>query len=150
MITRPLDLSSKLRPPPRSLDALFFVNGLLIAGFFMLFGSRFVLAPGLGIGFRLPEASQAVEGAARTMVVISIPRPDMVLVPDGNLNYSQLMGWLQQRSKEEKGFSLLVRADRRVPLEDISRIAEMASQAGFTGGVQMAMEPLREGEAGVR
>lgn len=49
MITRPLDLASRLRPPPRGLDWLFVMNVALVALFFSLFGSRFVLAPGLGL-----------------------------------------------------------------------------------------------------
>jgi biopolymer transport protein ExbD len=141
MITHPLDLAARLRPPPRSNDALFFVNGGLILVFFALFGSRFVLAPGLGVGFRLPEMAGA--GAAPTRVVISLPRSDMVLVDDGMLNYAQLRGWLEKRAHSEKGLALLVRADRRVPLEDLGIIAEMAVNAGFTGGVQWAMEPGR-------
>jgi biopolymer transport protein ExbD len=138
MITHPLDLASKLRPPPRSFDALFFVNGGLIVLFFVLFGSRFVLAPGLGVGFRLPE--MAGVGASPTAVVISLPRSDQVLVDDGMLDYAQLRGWLEKRAHHEKGLALLVRADRRVPLEDLEIIAEMAAEAGFTGGVQWAME----------
>ena len=62
MITHPLDLASRLRPPPRNHDVLFFLNGALIMMFFVLFGSRFVLAPGLGVDFRLPEMARA--GAA--------------------------------------------------------------------------------------
>ena len=50
MITRPLDLASKLRPEPRNFDWLFFVNAGLLVLFFVLFGSRFVLAPGEGQG----------------------------------------------------------------------------------------------------
>jgi hypothetical protein len=132
MITHPLDLAARLRPPPRNYDALFFVNGGLILVFFALFGSRFVLAP------RLPEMAGA--GAAPTRVVISLPRSDMVLVDDGMLNYAQLRGWLEKRAHSEKGLALLVRADRQVPLEDLGIIAEMAASAGFTGGVQWAME----------
>jgi biopolymer transport protein ExbD len=141
MITHPLDLAARLRPPPRSNDALFFVNGGLILVFFALFGSRFVLAPGLGVGFRLPEMAGA--GAAPTRVVISLPRSDMVLVDEGMLNYAQLRGWLEKRARSEKGLALLVRADRQVPLEDLGIIAEMAAKAGFTGGVQWAMESGR-------
>ena len=48
MITRPLELSSRLRPEPRTFDWVFYVNGGLIVLFFSLFGSQFVLAPGLG------------------------------------------------------------------------------------------------------
>jgi biopolymer transport protein ExbD len=144
MITHPLDLAAQLRPPPRSFDLVFLVNGALIVLFFLLFGSRFVLAPGLGI--RLPEMPGAREGAAAATVVISLQRSDVVFVEDGMLNYSQLRGWLQKRARHEKGLTLLVRADRRVPLEDMGVIAEMAGQAGFTGGVQWAMEPTAGGE----
>jgi biopolymer transport protein ExbD len=141
MITHPLDLAARLRPPPRSFDVVFLVDGALIVFFFLLFGSRFVLAPGLGVDFKLPEMPGAVEGAAAAPVVISLPRSDMVLVDDGMLNSAQLRGWLEKRARHEKGLRLLVRADRRVPLEDMGVIAEMAGRAGFTGGVQWAMEP---------
>ena len=59
------------------------------------------------------------------------------------LDYTQLRGWLEQRARREKGLALLVKADRHVRLEDLSIIAEMAAEAGFTGGVQWAMEPGR-------
>ena len=147
MITRPLDLASRLRPPPRNFDAVFLINGGLIVLFFFLFGSRFVLAPGLGLNFRLPEMAGAVTAAAPATVVISVPRSDMVLVEDGMLNYAQLRVWLRQRAQGEKGLALLVRADRSVPLQDIGAISEMAVQAGFTGGVQVAMEAPRRGAA---
>jgi biopolymer transport protein ExbD len=140
MITHPLDLASRLRPPPRNFDALFLVNGALLVLFFFLFGSRFVLAPGLGVNFRLPEMAGAVDGAARATVVISVPSSNMVLVEDGMLNYAQLGGWLKKRARDEKGLALLVRANRSVPLEDVGAISAMAAQAGFTGGVQLAME----------
>ncbi|HUL53675.1 MAG TPA: biopolymer transporter ExbD [Opitutaceae bacterium] len=140
MITRPLDLAARLRPPPRSFDLLFLVNGALIVLFFLLFGSRFVLAPGLGVKFRLPEMAGAVEGAAAATVVISVPRSNMVLVEDGMYNYAQLRSWLQKRAHREKGLVLLVRADRSVPSEDMGIIADMAVQAGFVG-VQWAMDP---------
>jgi biopolymer transport protein ExbD len=143
MITHPLDLAARLQPPPRNFDGLFLVNGALIMLFFVLFGSRFVLAPGLGVDFRLPEMAGADAGAAQTAVVISLRHSDMVLVDDGMLDYTQLRGWLEQRARREKGLALLVKADRHVRLEDLSIIAEMAAEAGFTGGVQWAMEPGR-------
>ena len=59
MITRPLDLAAKLRPEPRRFDALFYVNVGVLALFFLVFGSRFVLAPGLGLDFKLPEMPAA-------------------------------------------------------------------------------------------
>jgi biopolymer transport protein ExbD len=149
MITHPLDLAARLRPPPRNFDGLFLVNGGLLVLFFLLCGSRFVLAPGLGVTFALPEMPGAIAGSARATVVISVPRSDMVLVDEGMLNYPQLRAWLQKRVGQEKGLVLLVRADRRVPSEDMGIVAQMAMQAGFAG-VQWAMEPVRAGESGDR
>ncbi len=147
MITHPLDLASRLRPPPRSFDGLFLVNAALLVLFFLLFGSRFVLAPGLGVSFALPEMPGALAGSARATVVISVPRSDVVLVDEGMLSYQQLRGWLEKRAGREKGLVLLVRADRRVPSEDLGVVAQMAMQAGFAG-VQWAIEPARRGETG--
>ena len=64
MITRPLDLASRLRPPPRNFDAWFYVNAGLLVLFFYWFGSRFILAPGLGVNFQLPRIAGARAGAA--------------------------------------------------------------------------------------
>src|SRR5207248_1917121 len=65
MITRPLDLAAKLRPEPRNFDFLFLVNGGLLVLFFLLFESRFVLAPGLGLDLHLPEVPGARSGAVQ-------------------------------------------------------------------------------------
>ncbi|HEY8931687.1 MAG TPA: hypothetical protein VIM44_00065, partial [Rariglobus sp.] len=72
MITRPLNLSARLRPPPRGFEFLFYVNGGLIALFFVLFGSRFVLSPGLGLDFSVPSMPEAMTGAVSTDVVVAI------------------------------------------------------------------------------
>ena len=99
MITRPLDLASKMRPEPRSYDALFWVNVTVLVLFFSLLGSRFVLSPGLRVDFTLPEMRGADAGAARTTHVISVARPGLIFTDDGALNMDQLLGWLDQRSK---------------------------------------------------
>ena len=109
-----------------------------------------MLAPGLGVDFQLPEMPGADAGAAPTQVVISLQRSDMVLVEDGMLDYAQLRGWLEKRARSEKGLALLVRADRRVPLEDMGDHRGDGGRAGFTGGVQWAMEPAAGGAAGGR
>ena len=65
MIARPLDLASRLRPPPQGMGSLHYVNVGLLCLFFSLFGSRFVLAPGLGLDFQLPQLAGAQAGAAQ-------------------------------------------------------------------------------------
>jgi len=94
MITRPLDLSSRLRAVPRSFDALFWVNVGALVLFFGLFGSRFVLAPGLGVDFYLPELGGAKGGSVRTTHVISMVRSGLIFTDDGALPLEQIGGWL--------------------------------------------------------
>ena len=131
MITRPLDLASKLRPEPRSFDFLFYVNGGLIVIFFSLFGSRFVLAPGLGVDFQIPKMSGALAGAAATDRFISV-LPSGQIFADGLLNMSQLREWLKVEAKKLRQPSLLVRASADVPFSQLTEIVSAAHAAGFT------------------
>jgi biopolymer transport protein ExbD len=148
MITRPLDLASKLRPPPRNFDFVFLVNGGLIVMFFLLFGSRFVLAPGLGVDFIMPEMPGAVAGAARTTHVVSVIRPGLIFVDDGAINFEQLKDWLKVQAKTTPQPSLLVRASAsQVPVTDLTDIASAAQAAGFVRVVVGALEPESPGRA---
>lgn len=140
MITRPLDLASKLRPERRNFDVLFFVNLGSIVLFFSLFGSRFVLAPGLGVDFRMPEMRGALAGAAPTQRVISV-LPSGQIFADGLLNMAQLRGWLTVEARKLKEPALLVRASAGVPLSQLAEIVDAATEAGFTRVVVGAEEP---------
>jgi biopolymer transport protein ExbD len=143
MITRPLDLASRPRRMPRNFDAFYFINAGLLVLFFFLFGSRFVLAPGLGVrlkgGFALPTMKGAQASAVATNVFISVPRSGVALVDEGVITYTQLGGWLQARAKEHKAPVLLIRADGSVPMQDIADIEARATAAGFIY-VQVAFE----------
>jgi biopolymer transport protein ExbD len=140
MITRPLDLASKLHGPPPSFDWLFYVNAGLIVFFFTLFGSRFVLSPGLGVDFELPAVPTGAADARVTTHVISVVNAGQIFVPDGLRNVEQLQDWLTQQAKAEKHPALLVRASAVVPAAILSRILGMAHQAGFT--VTLAAEEV--------
>jgi biopolymer transport protein ExbD len=149
VITRPLDLASRPRRTPRNFDAFYFINAGLIVLFFLLFGSRFVLAPGLGVrlkgGFTLPTMEGAQAHAVATNVFISVPRSGVALVDEGMINYTELGSWLQARAKEHKTPALLIRADRRVPVQDLADIEALAAAAGFAY-VQLAFEESTEGK----
>ncbi|HTB81885.1 MAG TPA: biopolymer transporter ExbD [Opitutaceae bacterium] len=143
MITRPLDLAVRVRRPPQSFGAFYFINGALIVFFFFLFGSRFVLAPGLGVGltggFVLPTMEGSKAGATTTDVVISVPRPGVALVDEGMMSFDRLGDWLHARAQEHKAPVLLIRADQGVPMQDIAHLAAMAKAAGFVY-VQLAFD----------
>lgn len=149
MITRPLDLAARLRREPRNSDFLFFVNGGLLVLFFSLFGSRFVLAPGLGVDFRLPEMAGARAGAATTERVISVLPSGQIFAANGLLNLAQLREWLRTEAAKLKEPSLLVRASAGVPLAQLAEIVSAAQEAGFTRIVVGAEEPAG-GETGGR
>lgn len=141
MITRPLNLSSRLKPPPRGFEFLFFVNAGLIALFFVLFGSRFVLSPGLGLDFNVPGVVTAVPGAVATDVVVAVKGADMAFVEGAKVNFAGLKQYLAERAKDRVGLRLLVQADATLPARELAEIYDMARAAGFAS-VQIAAEPV--------
>lgn len=152
MITRPLDLASRLRPAPRAMDGAFYANVVLLGLFFAFFGSRFVLAPGLELersAFDLPRSSGAVAGAVSTTAVISVLGPGMIFTSQGRMSYDELARWLptQVARGGEAEARLLVRADSRVAAQELMRLADLARNAGFSS-VQLALEPVVEASFG--
>lgn len=139
MITRPLDLASKLRPEPRNCDALFLVNGGLLVLFFMLFGSRFVLAPGLGVDFKLPEMPGALANAMATTSTISVKNSGQIFA-DGLLTMAQLRDWLKMEVRKTKQPALLVRMSAGVPVSVQNEIVAAAREAGFGPNIVLAAE----------
>lgn len=140
MITRPLNLSSRLKPAPRGFEAVFYVNAGLIALFFVLFGSRFVLSPGLGVDFDVPVMPAARAGAVATDVVVAIKGPDMAFVEGAKVTFGGLRQYLFERAQGRPGLRLLVQADAGLTTRDLTEVYEMARAAGFVS-VQIAGEP---------
>jgi biopolymer transport protein ExbD len=145
MITRPLDLASKLSPPPRSFDVFFYVNVGLLALFFSVFGSRFVLAPGLGVEFQLPRMAGAEAGARQTTHVISVLPSGQIFAGDGLMNLPQLREWLKTQAGTVPHPVLLVRASAGVTGASLTEITSAARGAGF--GVVLAVEDPETGAA---
>jgi biopolymer transport protein ExbD len=131
MLTRPLDLSSKLRPPPRSFEWLFLVNAGLLVLFFSLFGSKFVLAPGMGVNFRLPTVAGADASARPVTHVISVINSGQVFTNDGLRKVSELRDWLKLQAAKTESPSLLVQADVNVTTAVLADVASAARSAGF-------------------
>lgn len=146
MITRPLELASRLRPEPRNFDALFFVNAGLIVLFFDLFGSRFVLSPGLKVQFEVAPMAGAQQGASLTTYRINVVSADLILIDDGTTNIRQLPAWLKKKATDAAAMklrqpSLLVLSGPTVPVADLAQIASQAREAGFGSVVWGAQEP---------
>lgn len=140
MITRPLDLASRLRPSQHGYEFVFYVNAGLIALFFVLFGSRFVLSPGLGLDFSLPVMPAALAGAVSTDVVVSIKGENLAFVAGAKVDFTGLRSYLNERAKGAAALRLLVQADAALTMRDLTEIYDMAREAGFAS-VQIAAEP---------
>jgi biopolymer transport protein ExbD len=147
MITQPLELQSRLSPPPRDLDFIAWVNVAVIVLFFGLLGSRFVLAPGLAIGvgsdstLELPQISGATEGAGPASVVVSYRRDDVILFEGGMYNLKDLRKHMESYAKLHPGAVMLVRSDRQVSVQAILDLCEMARSVGFANVLLAAEQP---------
>lgn len=146
MVTRPLDLLSRVRKPTAGPDWLYFVNAGLIVLFFVLFGSRFVISPGIVVSnqsrhgpYTLPVVPQAVQLGSATSVVISVAGPDLVFTEDGKYTFAEIRQWLANKGRQQPGARLLLRTDAGLLLGDFTEIVSAADDAGFV--VLLAAEP---------
>ncbi len=140
MITRPLDLASRLRPEPRNFDWLFFVNGGLIVLFFQIFGSRFVLAPGVSV---LPAIAGATASARATTHQISVVSASQIFAGDGWRDLSQLDDWMRMQPRISAEPVLLVQVNLGVDFDVVARIVSMAKAAGFDVQIAAVEPPKR-------
>ena len=142
MIARPLDLSSRLRPARTGTGSLHYVNVALLGLFFSVFGSRFVLAPGLGVDFQLPTLPGARLGAAPAeRTIINVLRSGQIFTEDGLVDIGQLRGWLKARIGRGPRPTLLIRASTGVTLAELVEIQGAARDAGYAQVLWGAQEP---------
>ena len=146
MITRPLDLESRMSPPPRDFNAVAWVNVGLIVLFFSLLGSRFVLATGVLVGvgeagvIELPSVNPASASTAATSVVVSYRRDNVILFEGGMYSLAELRKHMAAYTKDNPGSVMLVRADKQVSNQALADLFAMAGAVGFKN-VLLAAEP---------
>jgi biopolymer transport protein ExbD len=138
MITRPLDLVSRLSPPPRDFDFIAWTNVGVIVLFFALFGSEFVLAPGLPVGVggagaavELPTMGTASASPGAASVVVSYRRDNVILFEGGMYSLVDLRRRMAEYTAKHPGAILLVRADRQVSVQAFLDLCEVAKSVGF-------------------
>ena len=147
MITRPFDLVSRLSPPPRELNAVAWVNVGVIALFFGLLGSRFVLAPGMPVGVGdpgtivLPAAGAVSANTGAASVVVSYRRDNVILFEGGMYSLPELQKHMEVYVRRHPGAVMLVRADRQVSMQAFLDLCAMARTVGFSN-VLVAAETL--------
>ncbi|SDR78448.1 biopolymer transporter ExbD [Opitutus sp. GAS368] len=145
MITRPLDLESRMSPPPRDLNFVAWVNVGMIVLFFSLLGSRFVLAPGIVIGVGTDGAAVPVQpavGAGATYVVVSYQRDNVVMFEDGIYSMTELRKQMEAYIKKHPGAVMQVNADRQVSWQSILDLCTMAKAVGFAYIVVPTESPI--------
>ena len=145
MITRPLELQSRLSAPPRDLDFFAWVSVGAIALLFGLLGSKFVLAPGVPVGVEnnsldLPQVPGAAEGVGQASVVVSYRRDNVLLFEGGMYSLPELRKQMGGYVRTHPGAVLLVRADRQVSMQAFLDLCDMARKEGFAS-VLVAAEP---------
>lgn len=146
MITRPLDLESRMSPPPRDFNAVAWVNVGLIVLFFTLLGSRFVLATGVLVGvgeagaIELPSVNPASASTAATSVVVSYRRDNVILFEGGMYSLAELRKHMEAYTRSNPGSVMLVRADKQVSNQALADLFAMAGAVGFKN-VLLAAEP---------
>jgi biopolymer transport protein ExbD len=151
MITRPLELESRLSPPPRDLDFFAWVNVAVITLFFSLLGSRFVLAPGVAIGvgdggvLAPPTVGPSSVESSRASVVVSVRRDNVVLFEGGVYSLPDLRKQMTDYTKNHSGAVLLVRADRQVSVQALLDLCDMAKSVGFANVFLAGESPVAEG-----
>jgi len=138
MITRPLDLAARLQPEPRNFDAFFFVNVGLVALFFTVAGSRFVVSPGID----LPVMPGGPVNGIRATTVLTVRASGQLLTDGGLLPDTQLKLWLEAEAKAGPRPVLLIEADRRAATGEITRIQGLARRAGFSQVLLAIDEPV--------
>lgn len=134
MITRPFDLEARMSPPPRDLNFFAWVNVGVIALFFSLLGSRFILAPGLLIGVATDGTSapaQTAVSAGAAYVVVSYQRDNVILFEDGIYSVVELRKQMEAYIKKHPGAVMQVNADRQVSWQAILDLCTMAKAVGF-------------------
>ena len=147
MITRPLELASKLSARPRDFDVMFWVNAAVVMLFFSLLGSKFVLASGeLVQVMELPKNSSPTQSAAS--VVVSYQRDNMVLFEGGIFPLDDLRPRMEQYVKEHPGAVMLVRYDKAVSMQGFMDLCDLARKAGFAN-VLVATEAKKTEESGL-
>ncbi len=154
MIARPLDLASRLAPPPRRLEYVFFLNVGLVAVMFGLFGSRFLVSPGLSGSF-LPAAPGARDRAAPATAFVSVRASGQIFTNDGLKTLEQLRPWLEsQHASSGAAFAtkgvpaqLEILADAGLPTGLLAQIVSAASAAGYASTVIAARDASPGGAA---
>lgn len=147
MIAGPLELSSRLAPPPRDLDVFFWLNAGVVVLFFALLGSPFIVAPGVAVqvgrsaALDLPEAVHQQLGTVS--VVVSYRRDDMILFEGGNYTLEKFRPVLEREARRAPRTTMSVWIDKQVTMQGLMALSDLAREVGVVN-LFILVEPAEE------
>lgn len=150
MITAPLNLESRLRKAPRNFDALFYVNLGVLLLMFSLFGSRFVMLPGVNVV--LPQLTNQSWPEQTGSLRVLIQHDGQIAFEGGFCSLEVFRERLREKIAARRGqISLLVQADQMVPYHRVFELSAVALELDVP--VSWAAEsagPLAEPKSALR
>lgn len=124
-----------------------FLDLCVIGMFFVLFSSKFVMAPGLTLALPEVESSRVAVSAIDEVITVSeVKGEEMIFFKDRVLNLESLGKFFESRGEAPEGTTLLVKADMAVSMRTLSLLSELAIEAGYSR-VQLATEEKRRPES---
>lgn len=139
-----VNLSARIKKADPSIESAALFNVLLIALMFTLLGSRFIVAPGVSLGF-LEDAPGKLSGVvADGDIDVLSARGDDMIVFDGKIYSLKNFGEMLERNpRKNSNATLLIKADKNVDAQTILKICQMAKSGGFAR-VHLAANPYSD------
>ena len=143
-LTRPFRFSERLRPVPAGIDPLPFVDFFLLGLFALFLLQPLLFSPGVGI--ELPTAGPAPLTGVRADAVVTLWE-GRLLTDQGIFPAEEAavpLRRLRATLPGDREASLLLLADRGIPLAALQDLLNAAGEAGFAS-VQVAARPEEVG-----
>lgn len=122
-----------------------FVDLCVIGLFFVLFSSKFVMAPGLTLALPEVDSSQvAISQLYEVITVTEVKGEEMIFFQDGVHNLESLRKAFLKKGPVSGDTTLMVKADMAVSMRTLSALSEVAIDAGYSK-VQLATEERKGG-----
>ncbi|MDQ8187255.1 biopolymer transporter ExbD [Pelagicoccus sp. SDUM812002] len=117
-----------------------FLDLCAIGLFFVLFSSKFVMAPGITLALPEVGSSQvAISPLYEVVTVTEVKGEEMIFFKDSKFNLDSLEKLFAKRGKAPQGATLLVKADVAVSMRTLALLSELAIESGYSR-VQLATE----------
>ena len=130
MFSQPLNLERFIRTNPESsLEVVPIVDILIMAVFFGVFGTPFVLPVGVNVDLQLNET---LVSGMEVAAVLTVKRDNMLLFEGQNLKLSQFEEKARIYLDGKKNATLLIRLDPVINTETFFKICGEAKKAGFS------------------